>query len=128
MDYIKLKGNNGSVPDPYYHQFVLTFFEDGNSELEISNGRPPEDQITHQERNKKSPGEIAGLMKEAQQLSSDNKHSAMVGGAEKFIEINCRGNALNDLTVHENTEEYKFYIKCIDNFDAGLRKRLADIL
>lgn len=128
MDYIKLTGNNGSVPDPYYHQFILTFFEDGNSELEISTGRPPEDKITHQERNKKSPGEIATLIKEAQQLSPDIEHSAMVGGPEKFIEINCEGNALNVLAVHENTREFKFYFKCIDSFNAGLRKRLADVL
>lgn len=128
MDYIKLKGNNGSVPDPYYHQFSLTFFEDGNSELEIRIGRPPEDRITNQEKKKKPPEEIAGLIKEAQQLSTENKDSAMVGGSEKFIEINDKGKALNVFTVHENTEGFKFYFKCIDSFNAGLRKRLADIL
>ncbi len=128
MDYIKLTGNNGSVPDPYFHQFSLTFLEDGNSALEIRIGRPPDDQITTQERNEKSPVEIAGLIEEARELSTDTEHSAMVGGSEKFIEINCKGKARNVLTVLENTAEFRFYIKCLDSFNTGLRTRLADIL
>lgn len=128
MDYIKLKGNNGSVPAPYYHQFSLTFFEDGNSDLEIRIGRSPEDRIIHQEKNKKSPHENAELIIEAQQLSTKSKDSAMVGGPEKYIEIRYKDKALNEFTVLDNTEEFKFYFKCIDNFNVGLRKRLADIL
>lgn len=128
MDYIKLKGNNGSVPDPYFQHFSLTFFDDGILVLEIKNGRPPQDRITHQDRKQNPPEEIAGLIKEAQQFSTEKKHSAMVGGPEKFIEINCKDNALRELTVLENTVEYEFFFKCIDSFNADLRIRLADIL
>jgi hypothetical protein len=128
MDYIKLTGNNGSVPDPYYQHFSLTFFDDGISVLEIKNGRPPEDRIMYQDRQQKSSKEITALITEAQQFATKSNDLAMVGGPEKFIEINCNGNALMVLTVIENTEEFKFYFKCIDSFNPGLRKRLADIL
>lgn len=128
MDNIKLKGNNGSVPDPYYHQFSLTFFEDGDSVLEIKIGRSPEERVIHQERKKKTPDEVLELIKEAQRLTKHHKDSVLVGGPEKIIEINRKGKANNVLTIHENTEEIKFFLKCVDSFSAGLRKRLADIL
>lgn len=128
MDYIKLTGNNGSVPDPYYQHFSLTFFDDGISVLEIKKGRPPEDRITHQDRLQKPLEEIKALITEAQQFATKRNEQAMVGGPEKFIEINCKGNVIKVLTVIENTEEYKFYFKCIDSFSASLREKLADIL
>jgi hypothetical protein len=128
MDYIKLKGNNGSVPNPYYRQFSLTFFADGNSALIITSGRPPEDSIIDREKKTFSLENIAELMTEAQQLSLHYDDSAMVGGPEKFIEINRESRIANVLTVRENTDESKFFFKCIDFYNADLKQRLADIL
>lgn len=128
MESIILSGNNGSVPDPYYHQFSLTFFDDGNSELEIKTGRPPNERVIHQKRQKNTPEENHELLKEARQLPGRDHKSLGVGGPEKFIEIKDETGTSRVLQVGENTREAAFFLKCIDHFSAGLRTRLADVI
>lgn len=127
MNYVKLFWNSGSVPDPYFYQFNLDFFEDGNVNLNISKGRDSEVEIIESDSKKISPQLITELLKQSDRLIPTSKKGVTVGGPEKFIEINQNKKVriLTDSGTNKMVSDY--FIKCLQLYGSGLKKRLEAI-
>jgi hypothetical protein len=128
MNYIELKGNNGSVPNPYFKQFNLFLFEDGSAKLDVINGRESESTIVESETKKVSPEKVSELIMQSQLLGKNPNHSVIVGGPEKIIDIKFNGKIKTFIINTEKSSEFEFFFECLQLYDNGLEKRLADLL
>ncbi len=128
MNYIKLTGNNGSVANTDFYSFQLKIEETGQAQLIIKRGRESEEKTITAEAKKVSSEKVAELLNNADSLFNDSDNFAMVGGPEKFIEIK-RNEYKNTFGVKdENQPSNRFYLKCLQLFDSGLKKRLDEII
>lgn len=128
MNYIKISGNNGSVPDQYYYQFELFFFENGEARLTISKGRESELEIITEESKTIPPEKIATLIQQADQLQSQSESGVQVGGPEKRVEINKNTVTKTFYLGGNNSSSFQLYDKCLELYNSNLKKRLEEIL
>lgn len=128
MNYILIKGNNGSVPGSGYYSFQLEIKENGQSQLTIKRGREEEEKTIVAETKTVSPAKVSELFNMANSLTTDTDEFAMVGGPEKIIEIKKNERKNIFIIKDENQPANHFFMECLQLFDAGLKQRLDEII
>ncbi len=121
-NFIKLSGNNGSVPEIHAVNFELTLFENGYAKFIFSkNG------ITKKESLNNPSKRFAGLFKTAERLRQNENQEINIGGPLRQISISINQN-LKTITVTEDEREaFRFYTECLQLYRAGLVQELAEI-
>lgn len=127
MNFIKLTGNNGSVPDPYFKSFQLVFFQNGVAQLEIISGRENHSKVTESVTKHIDSDEIQKLIEKGQQLKLTTEKNHMVGGPQKTIEIQQGDQKKTLLIGEEDPDSQKFYKHCLQIFNSNLQQRLESV-
>ncbi len=128
MDYIKISGNNGSMPGNDFYSFQLEIENNGLAHLKIKRGRHKEEKILEDETKKVSPENVSELLERASMLGADTYDFAGVGGPEKIMEIKLSGQKQTFTIKDENDEINRLFLQCLQLFDTGLKKRLDEII
>lgn len=120
---IKLIGNNGSVPENYFQEFELILYENGFSQLTFQKNGKIETENKQLDLNN-----IATLFKFKVSLKSKHTPELLVGGPQKLIIISI--NKKQESLIINETEDaaLDFFKQCLNFYDTGLIKKLADIL
>jgi|GEM_PF-6689105 len=124
IESITFSSDNGSVPDPYYKGYELTFYKEGKANLVVFSGREANRLVALDETNNLDPDVIRRITSLIEVYKPALNKVAEVGGSIKTIIIHSANTSQHIEVKPNDLQGVNLFKKCLSFYDPHIETRL----